>query len=344
MYVDCFDKLEKLPRDWDEFVAGREDGGPYHTTAWLRALCRTYPYRPYALMVAGRGEIQGVLPLIAFKNWRGRTYLISLPGASYCGPLARDEKTRDLLINEAQSLARGLKADHLELRGLRQERDMPGHTRLCLMVCQRAKALDYWQRPKDSAERNYGRAEGAGVDIRVGSPHAADLAAFAVLYQKSMRYLGSPAVGEDFFVNLKPGFGATMQMCGAYYANQLVAAAIILVHAARAHARFIAADPFYRRLRVNDYLYHEMRALGREKEWRSLDLGRTAHGSGAFRFKANWGATPAQLYYSYYLPKGGRVPFVHPSATRYKMAGHIWRWLPPILTENLGPRIVHNFL
>lgn len=61
------------------------------------------------------------------------------------------------------------------------------------------------------------------------------------------------------------------------------------------------------------------------------DLGRSPFGSGPHRFKRKFGAAPVPVLW---LPDGRRNPY-----RRYAVASTLWRTLPKIATDAIGPRL-----
>ena len=77
----------------------------------------------------------------------------------------------------------------------------------------------------------------------------------------------------------------------------------------------------------------------REKGCRTFDYGRSKRGSGAFDFKTYWGFEPEQLYYEYFLVKRKEMPNLSPTNPKYGLAIKLWRKLPLVFTQVIGPPI-----
>jgi hypothetical protein len=74
-----------------------------------------------------------------------------------------------------------------------------------------------------------------------------------------------------------------------------------------------------------------------------FDFGRSKNGTGAFKFKKNWGFEPVALHYEYYLKDGGEIPEVNPLNPKYQLMIKTWRKLPLPIANLIGP-IISKFL
>jgi hypothetical protein len=95
--------------------------------------------------------------------------------------------------------------------------------------------------------------------------------------------------------------------------------------------RYIDACP-------NQVLYWEAIRLALRSGLARFDFGRSQWNSGTFRFKAQWGARPAPLYYQYVLAPGRRAPSVVHQKEGFALAVKLWQRLPLGLAGWIGPR------
>jgi hypothetical protein len=70
---------------------------------------------------------------------------------------------------------------------------------------------------------------------------------------------------------------------------------------------------------------------------------RSTRHAGTYRFKAQWGAQPMQLYWYSWEPGGARQP-VHATEVRSRLETvlNLWSKLPLPVANLLGPRISHR--
>ena len=70
-----------------------------------------------------------------------------------------------------------------------------------------------------------------------------------------------------------------------------------------------------------------------------FEFGRSTPGEGTYRFKEQWGAAPAPLYW-HYLSLDGRTSGAEDSGkARFEAATRCWQRLPVAVTRFPGPRI-----
>jgi lipid II:glycine glycyltransferase (peptidoglycan interpeptide bridge formation enzyme) len=81
------------------------------------------------------------------------------------------------------------------------------------------------------------------------------------------------------------------------------------------------------------------RAVGRGQD--VFDFGRSTKDSGPYRFKKQWGATPAGAEWQYYL-RSGELDAARADNPRYQRFIRIWQHLPVSLTRLIGPSIVRG--
>ncbi len=112
----------RVGREWDLFVGSNSQATPFHCTAWMRALERTFPYVNVSLYSERGGRISGVLPLFLVTNWVVGRCLISTPFADYGGVCADDEESANALIARAVEIGA---AEGVEFFELRQKRSNP---------------------------------------------------------------------------------------------------------------------------------------------------------------------------------------------------------------------------
>src|SRR5690349_16021603 len=87
-----------IDRRWDEFVRCHPRGSVFHSPAWLRALSRTYGYRPVVYTTAAPDDevLENGLVLCEVKSWISGRRLVSLPFSDHCEVLADTQEELDL--------------------------------------------------------------------------------------------------------------------------------------------------------------------------------------------------------------------------------------------------------
>src|SRR5450755_5123308 len=92
----------EIASEWDHFIVSNPQATPFHSTAWMRALQRTFDYDNRSFYAERNGKITGVLPLFLVSNWIVGRCLISTPFADYGGVCAQDDESTGALIERAK--------------------------------------------------------------------------------------------------------------------------------------------------------------------------------------------------------------------------------------------------
>lgn len=92
----------------------------------------------------------------------------------------------------------------------------------------------------------------------------------------------------------------------------------------------------------NNILYWESMRYALTHEFHKFDFGRSSVGSGTYKFKIRWGATPKPLYWEFKLIKDRERSL--PTTYKHKLnfATSLWKRLPVGLTRWLGPKLRKN--
>ena len=105
------------------------------------------------------------------------------------------------------------------------------------------------------------------------------------------------------------------------------------------------ANPWASSLREYSYcapnmlLYWAMMKFGTQNSYTEMDLGRCTYNGSAYRFKAQWGATPVPLYWYSVNKSKNRGLRKQPEQDKLSAAIACWKMLPVTLTKVLGPPI-----
>ena len=107
-----------LSARWDEFVLAHPQATFFHRSGWLRIIERVFGHKGFFLYAERDGVIEGVLPLAEVKSRLFGHSMSSLPFAVYGGVAALNDEAVAALEAEAENIARGQGAEHLEYRNL----------------------------------------------------------------------------------------------------------------------------------------------------------------------------------------------------------------------------------
>jgi hypothetical protein len=86
-------------------------------------------------------------------------------------------------------------------------------------------------------------------------------------------------------------------------------------------------------------LYLRMLEFACDNGYRVFDFGRSSPGEGTYRFKEQWGAVPAPLFW-HYISLDGKTPDARGTGkASFEMAARCWQKLPVVVTKIIGPGI-----
>jgi hypothetical protein len=86
-------------------------------------------------------------------------------------------------------------------------------------------------------------------------------------------------------------------------------------------------------------LYWSMLEHACRNGYQTFDFGRSTVDEGTYRFKEQWGAKPAPLYWYKFSRNGGAIDEASPNGGWLARASECWKRLPVPLTRVLGPKI-----
>jgi FemAB-related protein (PEP-CTERM system-associated) len=333
---------------WDGYVLGLSRGSPYHLFAWIEAAKRAYRLE-HAALIAERGStIKGVLPLALIRPPWGRGSAVSLPYCDFAGAGADDPGTAKLLLEHALEWAVSRRASLLEVRA---PEPLPGfdedafrlesRVRLLLELPGSSDALMSGFRSKLRSQIR--KPQRDGLTAQTGGEEL--LQEFYEVFRRNMRDLGSPAHSREWFQALLQEYGDRMRICLVRMPDDRPAAGGVML--CTDHSVTVPWASSLRELNrwnPNMLLYWTMLAFAADGGWELFDFGRSTPGEGTWKFKRQWGAEPAPLYWARFrVGQGGLTPLPQeeqsgPGRGRV-LAESIIRKLPVPVATFLGSRI-----
>jgi serine/alanine adding enzyme len=328
---------------WNNFADSRSDAALYHDYRWRDVIRRAFGRETcYMAAVGASDEIRAILPLARLKSLVFGDFLVSLPYFNYGGSLADSDAARETLLSAAAEYASGLGVDHIEFR---HEADVwPRLSKrldkvaMVLRLPDDTDALSKRLGTKLRAQIRRPIKEGASVTIG-GSEH---VEAFYAVFSRNMRDLGTPVYPKRFFVEIASTFAKETRIFIVSVAGEPVAAGFVLRHRNRVEIPWAASLRESNRIGVNMLLYFSVLEWCVQQGVRTFDFGRSTIDSGTYRFKAQWGAEPIQLYWHYWLPDQRDLPQIRPDNPKYRLLVNIWRRQPVALANLIGPHIAKN--
>jgi FemAB-related protein (PEP-CTERM system-associated) len=326
---------------WDAFVLSNPQATFFHRSGWQRLMREVFRHDTHYLYAHSGGRITGVLPLAHVRSLLFGTSLSSLPFAAYGGIAADDGDSAAALQQEAESIARRLGVQHLELRHLdRRNSDWPEQD---LYVTFRKPILPDVEANMQAIPRKQRAMVRKGMRNALSSQIEMTTDRFFALYADNVHRHGTPALSKRYFEELRREFGSDCEVLTVCGPDGRTLSSVLSFYFRNEVLPYYAGDDLAARdLAANDFKYWELMRRACERGITLFDYGRSKHGTGPYAFKKNWGFEPQQLHYEYRLYKRDAVPQNNPANSKYRLMIETWRRLPLGFANWLGPIVVRG--
>lgn len=326
---------------WEAYVLAHPEGLVYHRLAWSRAVREAYGFVPCSLVAEAGGRLCGVLPLIEFKVPLRGLRLVSLPYCDAGGPLADTPEVAAALLSAARDLAVERGAQQVEIRSAGP---LPGpvavgpsgKVRMLLELPESGEALLAGLKAKLRSQANKPLRD--GLRAQLGGAELA--AAFYDVFAENMRDLGSPVHARGWIEAILRHYGAAARVALVFTpAGEPAAAGVLMFHGRTAVVPWASSLRRLNQYNPNMLLYRTLLTTAADHGCRVFDFGRSTPGEGTWKFKQQWGATPAALYWQ---ELGSPAEPVRAGRSGVSGAGRriaeaLWSRLPLPLSTRLGP-------
>lgn len=327
---------------WDAFVMAHPQATFFHRSGWLRVIEKSFGHRCFFLYAERDGAIEGVLPLAEVKSRLFGHSVSSLPFAVYGGVAALNDEAAAALEAEAEKIARGQGAEHLEYRNLGPTRhaDWP---RQDLYVTFRKEILPDEEANMLAIPRKQRAMVRKGIKNELRADIDAGVDRFFDLYADNVHRHGTPAMPKKYFQALLDEFGPDAEVLTVTAADGKPLSTVLTFYFRDECLPYYAGDDEAARdLAANDFKYWELMRRACARGLKVFDYGRSKQGTGPYAFKKNWGFEPQPLSYEYRLFKRDGIPQNNPNNPKYQLMIKAWRKLPIGVANFLGPFIVKN--
>lgn len=336
---------EKDKTRWNEFVSQFSDY-PCLLYEWRNILEEVYGYKCHYLVAEEKHEIVGVFPAALIKSKLFGTRLCSLPFSDYGGPVLKPNKENTLIINEfLENLPVAMtQINYMEVRSPIQNEVTKslgsvlklGNMKYMTFIIDLRESFDeIWRKRFDKYLRNAVRKAVKNKIEVVEENFEESLTSFYRLYLSTMKKLGSPPHGIEFFKACHKSLGEQIQIFLATTPNKIVGGVLVFLGRKIIYPVYEGIDPKYRRLNVASLLFSHIIDWGCENGYHTFDFGRTLYSSGVYSFKKQWGGKEKPLPY-YYM--GERIPQQDPRE-KYANISKMWSKLPISIAKRIGPHI-----
>lgn len=345
--ITCVDKitihrLDNEESAWNDYVSKQPVATIHHLTQWRNVLQKTYGIESlYFFARDDKRQVVGVLPLARLKSRLFGDLLVSMPYFQRGGAIADHPLIEQKLMQAANEEANCLGIEHIEYRDDVPREGLPVLSHKVNMVISLPGSEDVlWNSFTAKLRAQIKRPQQLMPKVLIGGKeHLAD---FYKVYARNMRDLGSPGHSKCFVENILDCFPGNSWIIVIRLNNKPVSAGLLLGHGDTLEIPLASTIRKANIHSVNMLLYWEVLKLAIKQDYTHFDFGRSGKNAGTYRFKRQWGAQPKQLYWHYWLAATNDIPSLNPDNPKYALAIHIWKRLPLIITNWLGPLIVKN--
>lgn len=329
-------------RAWDDFVLQSPSASLYHLSTWKDLQEKTFRHPTYYLYAEQDHHIVGVLPLVYVKSMIFGKTLVSMPFVNYGGIAAENDSARKQLLNAAIDIVKENHMGQLELRhqepctlGLNRDQ-----SKVSMLLDLPDSSGKLWSFFKSKLRSQVRKPIKAGFETRFGGNEM--VKDFYQVFAVNMRDLGSPVHGPKLFYNIMEFFPEQAKICVVYDHATPISAGFLIGHCDRLEIPWASSLRSYNRSAPNMLLYWKVLEYACDHGFKKFDFGRSTRNAGTYRFKAQWGAKPQQLYWDYWSYNSDkRKPVNHTSPGLARMVA-LWQKLPVGLTKLIGPMIRKN--
>jgi hypothetical protein len=285
---------------WADLVQSHPAAGIFHTTGWLKALCRTYRYEPVAYAIEDHNRLLSAIPFCRVDSFITGRRLVSLPFSDHCQPLADSTDHLAELFIAASNDARRERLKYFEIRPLSEFK-----TGLVTSDSVAVHNLDISRSEDellasfhaDCIRRKIAKSERQGLQYEEGRSDDL-LRKFYALLLVTRRKHGIPPQPLKWFHNLIDCCGAALKICVASKDDIPIASIITLSFKKTVVYKYGCSDPEYNALAGTIFLLWRTIQQAKNEGRTSLDLGRSDYSNpGLITFKDRWGASRINVNY-----------------------------------------------
>jgi len=293
-----------LDSRWDAFTERHPSASIFHDRGWLRALQRTYGYRPYVITSAATGEpfTNGIVAC-QISSWMTGIRLVSLPFSDHCQPLVDHanemEALTDWMIRE--SGARGW--NYVELRPLTAPPGMDAHFQTSGSYWFHELDLEpgidhlYERLHKNSFQRKIQRAEREGISCESGRSRKLMDEFYGLMANTRRRQMLIPQP-RAWFANLLECLGEKVSIRVARKKGNALAAMLTLRHGSTVVYKYGCSDERLHNLGGMPLLFWRLIEESKVSGYVSIDFGRTdMDNPGLLAFKDRLGSAKRLITY-----------------------------------------------
>ena len=344
----CADVIKIVPassthkEQWNNYVQSHTNASAYHLYEWRNVIKGCFGHSGKYLMAFDSSDCcRGILPLIALESRLFGHFAVSVPYFNYGGPLADNDDIAQQLLDAGSNFCQSSGLEHLEVRATQRLNSWTQRDEKASMILRLPDSealLDQQLGSKLRAQIN--QAGAANLQWQVGGIEL--LKDFYSVFAQNMRDLGTPVYHINFFQEILLEFPEQCSLLVVYSDRKPASCAFLIGFKDMLEIPWASTLRKFNKLNANMLLYRQVLGFAINQGYQYFDFGRSSKDSGTFKFKKQWGATPLQHYWHYWLPGGQDLPQLNPNSPKYQAAIKIWKRLPVWLTRLIGPKLVKN--
>lgn len=313
----------------------------------------------------GEIAVVGILPLVHIRHWMFGNSLVSMPYCDAGGVLATDGIVERMLVEHGLRAADTLRVPVVELRqyqpltcmdeqnflgvtlssGQREVEAVSGwrvstattgnKVRMLLDLPESPDAL--MQSFKAKLRSQVRKPIKDGLVTKIGGVDLID--DFYDVFVANMRDLGSPVHSKELILQVLLNFPERARIFIVYGRGMPMACSLTLGFNGVLSNPWASSLRRYGQFAPNMLLYWRMLEYACAQGYRKFDFGRSNAGEGTYRFKEQWGARPAPLFWYRFARTGHFTAGIDADGGRMARAMEYWKRLPVPVTRLLGPKI-----
>ncbi|MHB8384578.1 MAG: FemAB family XrtA/PEP-CTERM system-associated protein [Candidatus Binataceae bacterium] len=335
-------ELARNREPWDAYVESAAPESLYHRWVWRDVIEETFGHQPYYLTAVEDGAIRGVLPLVRIRSRLFGNSLISIPFFSYGGVVADTEAAREGLLARAAELGRELGVRHIELRqGDETPMSWPmASAKVTMEIELPSTADEYWKRLSSGMRNKIRQGQKHNLRAQWGAIDA--LPIFYQIFATNMRNLGTPVYSRKFFEVQMRHLPDRIRILSLWDGEAPVAASFLTAHNRTLELPWSASLPGSRKKYSQVLMYWEFIRKAIAEGFQKIDLGRCTPGGGTYEYKRHWNPVERPLHWYYWPADRDSVTPLRSDSPKFKLATSVWKRLPLVIANGLGPRLVRS--
>ncbi len=324
---------------WDEYVNNHPNSTIYHTSSIRNVISKSFSHKCYYLSAVDQDQnIHGVLPLVELKSRIFGHFLASVPFFNYGGILSSSEEASALLMDKASKLAVTTGVQHIEYRHCYKNENLPTRSDKVTMLLNLPDSKEQlWSKLGTKVRAQIKKSEKNSLETKIGRDELVN--DFYKVFSINMRDLGTPVYSKQLFINMLRLISSS-KLCVIYKNQKPVSAGFLVGWKNTMEIPWASTLKSANKYDANMKLYWEILKHTQQNGYKIFDFGRSSKNANTYKFKKQWGAKPYPLYWHYWLPEDQNLPEINPNNPKFKLLITVWKKLPILIANRLGPNIV----